>query len=451
MNKTDILIIGGGPAGVVAAVTARKNNPEKKIMLVREEEKEVIPCGIPYIFNRLNSVEKDLMSDKSLNKNNILLLFDRVTKFNPTKKKVFFKKNKELNYEKLILATGSKSSLIPIKGIDKKGVWYIKKDLEYLKKLRKQALKSKNIVIIGGGFIGVELAEELSRIKKLKISIVEKLEHCLITTFDKKFAVAIEEKLKEKGVKIYTNKNIDEIIGRNKAESVKLKDKKIPADLIILSIGAKPNTILAKEAGIKIGKYNGIKVNKYLETNIKDVFAVGDCAETRCLLTKKYIPVMLASTACHEARIAAANLYKKENLIKNTGTLAVFSTSINGLSVGIAGLSERKLKDEKIDILIGESQAMNHHPESLPNTQNIKVKLIFSKTSRKLLGGQVIGPETIGETVNILALAIQKQTTIYDFDTLQIATHPLLTSAPTVYPLIIAAQSALSKMIKIAK
>ncbi len=451
MNKTDILIIGGGPAGVVAAVTARKNNPEKKIMLVREEEKEVIPCGIPYIFNRLNSVEKDLMSDKSLNKNNILLLFDRVTKFNPTKKKVFFKKNKELNYEKLILATGSKSSLIPIKGIDKKGVWYIKKDLEYLKKLRKQALKSKNIVIIGGGFIGVELAEELSRIKKLKISIVEKLEHCLITTFDKKFAVAIEEKLKEKGVKIYTNKNIDEIIGRNKAESVKLKDKKIPADLIILSIGAKPNTILAKEAGIKIGKYNGIKVNKYLETNIKDVFAVGDCAETRCLLTKKYIPVMLASTACHEARIAAANLYKKENLIKNTGTLAVFSTSINGLSVGIAGLSERKLKDEKIDILIGESQAMNHHPESLPNTQNIKVKLIFSKTSRKLLGGQVIGPETIGETVNILALAIQKQTTIYDFDTLQIATHPLLTSAPTVYPLIIAAQSALSKMIRETK
>jgi len=451
MNKTDILIIGGGPAGVVAAVTARKNNPEKKIMLVREEEKEVIPCGIPYIFNRLNSVEKDLMSDKSLNKNNILLLFDRVTKFNPTKKKVFFKKNKELNYEKLILATGSKSSLIPIKGIDKKGVWYIKKDLEYLKKLRKQALKSKNIVIIGGGFIGVELAEELSRIKKLKISIVEKLGHCLITTFDKKFAVAIEEKLKEKGVKIYTNKNIDEIIGRNKAESVKLKDKKIPADLIILSIGAKPNTILAKEAGIKIGKYNGIKVNKYLETNIKDVFAVGDCAETRCLLTKKYIPVMLASTACHEARIAAANLYKKENLIKNTGTLAVFSTSINGLSVGIAGLSERKLKDEKIDILIGESQAMNHHPESLPNTQNIKVKLIFSKTSRKLLGGQVIGPETIGETVNILALAIQKQTTIYDFDTLQIATHPLLTSAPTVYPLIIAAQSALSKMIRETK
>ncbi|MEA2064676.1 MAG: FAD-dependent oxidoreductase, partial [Patescibacteria group bacterium] len=407
-------------------------NPTKKIVLVREKEKSVIPCGIPYIFSRLDSVEKDLMPDKPLEVNKINLLINKITKIDTSNKKVYFENSKQLSYDKLILATGSESTLIPIKGVDKKGVWHIKKDFEYLKKFRKAALNSKNIVIIGGGFIGVELAEELSSIKKLNVSIVEKLEHCLITTFGEKFAILIEEKLKEKGIKIYTNTAVEEITGKDKTEFVKLRNKKISADLVIISVGAKPNINLAKEAGIKLGKYGGIKVNGYMKTNLKDIFAIGDCAETKCLLTKKYIPVMLASTACHEARIAAANLYKKENLIKNDGTLAVFSTLVNGLAIGIAGLNEKRCKDEGFDIVIGKSEALNHHPGTLPNTEKIKVKLIFSRTSDRLLGGQVIGSESIGEMVNILALAIQKETTIYNFDTLQIATHPLLTAAPTI-------------------
>jgi len=268
----------------------------------------------------------------------------------------------------------------------------------------------------------------------------------LSTTFDKEFTVAAEKKLKEKGVKIYTNTTIEEIIGKNEVKSIKLKNKKISADLVIVSIGTKPNSDLAKEAKIKLGKHESIKVNDYMETNIENIFAIGDCAETRCLLTNKFIPVMLASTACHEARITAANLYKKGNLIKNAGTLAVFSTSINGLTMSATGLNEKTAKDVGLEIVVGESESPNHHPGALPNTENIKVKLIFSKSSGKLLGGQITGPESVGEMINILALAIQKETTIYNFDTLQIATHPLLTAAPTIYPLITAAQSVLDKI-----
>ncbi len=447
MIKTDILIIGGGPAGMVAAVTAKKSNPNKKIILAREKPKSVIPCGIPYIFQRLNSVEKNLMPDQPLRDNKIKLLIDRAIKINSRAKKVSFKKNGEIKYEKLILATGSEATTIPLKGIDKKGVWQIKKDFDYLKKLRTAVLKSKNIVIIGGGFIGVELAEELSSIKKINISLVEKLNHCLITTFDKEFAIAAEEKLKAKKVKIYTGATVEEIRGKNKVESVKLNNKKIPADLVIISIGAKPNTNLAKEAGIKIGNYGGIKVNQYLETSAKDIFAVGDCAETKCLSTKKYTPIMLASTACHEARIATANLYQKQKSINNNGTLAVFSTMVDGLTLGITGLNEKKAKDEKLNIVVGTSTAPDHHPGKLPNTSNIKTKLIFSKSSGKLIGGQVSGGVSAGEMINILALAIQEETTVYNFDTLQIATHPLLTAAPTVYPLITAAQAALTKIV----
>jgi len=447
MAKTDIVVIGGGPAGIVAAVNARRNNPTKKIMLVREREKSVVPCGIPYIFRRLDAVEKDVISDKGLEAHKISLLIDRVTSVDPAKKRLSFEKSKGVTYDKVIFATGSESTIIPIKGVEKKGVWHIKKDVAYLKQLRKAVVKSKNIVIIGGGFIGVELAEELSSMKR--VTIIEKLDHCLITTFDEEFAVVAEEKLREKGVKIYTNTAVEEIGGNGKVEFVRIKNKKIPADLVILAIGARPHATLAKEAGLKLGKYGGIKVNAYMETSCKDIFAVGDCAETRSFFIKKYVPVMLASTASFEARIAAANLYKKEKFIKNKGTLAAFSTFVNGVAIGMAGLNEKSAKEEGFDIVIGKSEAPNHHPGTLPKTQTEKVKLIFSRTGT-LLGGQIIGSETVGEMVNVLALAIQKKISLYDFDTLQIATHPLLTSAPTIYPFITAAQSALPRIKKAA-
>jgi NADPH-dependent 2,4-dienoyl-CoA reductase/sulfur reductase-like enzyme len=445
--KTDILIIGGGPAGIVAAITARKNNPSKKITLIREQEKEVIPCGIPYIFNRLNSAEKDLMSDIALKTNKINLLIDEAIEINKTDKKVNLRSGKKINYDKLILATGAKPITIPIKGIDQKGVWWIKKNLEYLKKLRQAVLKSKNIVIIGGGFIGVELAEELSSIKGLNISIIEKLDHCLITTFDKEFAVLAEKKLKQKKVNLYAKFSVEEIIGKNKVEAIKLNDgKTIPTDLIILSIGAKPNVDLAEKAGIKTGDYGGIRVDEFMKTNISDIFAIGDCAETKDFFTGQHIPVMLASTATTEARIAANNLYQLKDLKENKGTISAFSTYINGLVLGGTGLTENRAKKNGFDVVVGISECPNHHPGALPNTENIKVKLIFSKTSKALLGAQIAGPESISEMINILALAIQKKLTVYDFDNLQIATHPLLTAAPTVYPLITAAQSVLAKI-----
>lgn len=446
MIKTDVLIIGGGPAGIVAAVTARRNNPSKRITLIREKKKEIIPCGIPYIFNRLKSVRKDAMPDKPLGANNIDLIIGKAVKINTGDKRVSMKSGREIRYGKLILATGSSPVTVPIDGVEKRGVWRIEKDFGYLEKLRKAVLKSKNIVIIGGGFIGVEIAEELSSIKGLNVNVVEKGGHCLIKTFDREFALAAEKKLKEKGVKIHTNKTVKKITGKGRVESVEMENRKIPADLVILSIGAKPETGLAGEAGIKLGKYGGIKVNKYMETSSRDVFAIGDCAETRCLLTKKHIPIMLASTACHEARIAASNLYRKSDSIKNDGTLAVFSTFLDGLAVGIAGLNEKNAEDKGLDIVTGTAEAPDHHPGTLPGTRTMKAKLIFSRSSGKLLGGQVMGPKGVGEMINILALAIQQETNIYAFDTLQIATHPLLTAAPTVYPLITAAQSALMKM-----
>ena len=448
--KTDILIIGGGPAGVVAGITAKKHYPSKQVTLVRKEEKTVIPCGIPYIFNRLDSVDKNLMPDQSLLNNKINLVIGEVIEIKPKEKQIILKNSDVFDYDKLILSLGSAPQLIPIPGIEKEGVWLVKKDYEYLEKFREAVLKSKNVIIIGGGFIGVEFAEELSGIKNLNISIIEKLDHCLITNLDEEFALAVEEKLKNRGIKIFTGKTIKEIGGKEKTEYVELDNgEKLAADLIILSIGARPNIELAQKTGIKIEEKGGIMVDEYMRTNIPDIFAIGDCAQTRDFITNKNIPIMLASVAATEARIAANNLYQIELIRENKGTIGVFSTFVDGLALGAAGLTEKRAKEEKIDYLVGEAEAFNRHPASLPRTEKIKVKLIFTKSSEGLLlGGEIMGPESVGEMLNILSMAIQQKTSLFDFNTWQIATHPLLTAAPTVYPLIAAAQSAMLKLIK---
>ncbi|MBN1162583.1 FAD-dependent oxidoreductase [Patescibacteria group bacterium] len=446
--NTHVLIVGGGPAGIVSAITAKKNYPTKEVTLIRDKERVLVPCGIPYIFNRLENVEKNTMSDDYIQKNNINLTIGKVQKLNVSDKNVLLENGDVISYEKLIIATGSKPLVSNIKGADKNGVWIIEKDLDYLKKLRESVINnSKNIVIIGGGFIGVEIAEELSNIAGLDITIVERLGSCLATSFDRNFCEMAEQVLKNKGVAIKTNSSVGEIIGETKVEYVVLSSgERIPADLVILSIGARPNIELVKDSEIKTGSFGGIWVDEYMKTNVPDVFAVGDCAETRDFFTGDHVPIMLASKASMEARIAGANLYQLKLIRENKGSLNTFSTYLDGFVFGVAGLTEDKASTLGFEVVIGESVCPNHHPGTLPETHSVTSKLIFMKSSGTLLGAQVMGPENVSELINIAGLAIQNKFTAFDLEFLQVATHPLVTSAPTVYPLIDASIKAISQM-----
>ncbi len=449
--QTDILIIGGGPAGLVAAITAKKTYPTKKITLIRKEEKAVIPCGIPYIFQRLDSVDKDIMGNQPLIDNEINLVIDKVTEINATKKEVLLDQHEKYTYDKLILALGSSSSSINLPGIEKENIWFVKKDYNYLIKFREAVLKSKKITVIGGGFIGVEFAEELSHIPNLDVNLVEKDKHCLANNFDEEFSLAAEKKLTDQGVKLFTQRSVKNIGGKEKVDFIELDNgEKLVSDLVIISIGAKPQIDLAQSAGLVIGDKGFIQVDEYQKTSHPDIFAIGDCSQTKHAVTNKNISIMLASVATNEARIVANNLYQLDLIRKNPGTIGAFSTSINGLFLGATGLTEKMAQAENIDYLIGEAQAPNHHPGTLPNTEKIKVKLLFSHSSENiLLGGEIMGPDSSAEMINILALAVQKKMSLFDFNTWQIATHPLLTAPPTAYPIISAAQSALVKLNKI--
>jgi len=446
-KRTDILVIGAGPAGIISAVTARKYYPDKKITVLKSIKNGVIPCGIPYMFSSLKNPEDNKLGTESLEKNNIEVVVGEAVKINRSEKTIETKDSDKYLYEKLILAVGSDSIVPGIPGIDKKGIYAIYKDMDYLKRLIEEVKKGKDILVLGGGFIGIEFADEISRIEGRNVHLAEVLPNLLANSFDKEFSVFVEERLKAKGVDILTNNRVTEFLGDGKVEGVRFENgREIKVDSVILGIGAIPSTKLAQDAGLDLGKGKGIWVDEYMRTVDPDIFAVGDCAGKRDFYTRRDAPVMLASTATAEARIAGANLYQLKVVRENKGTIAIYSTYIDGLVLGSAGLTENSAKKEGFEVVVGNTEGVDKHPKNLPGVNKIKVKLIFSKQSGILMGGQVAGGMSAGEMINIIGLGIQQRISAIELETLQMATHPYLTSAPTMYPIVLAAQAVSDKM-----
>ncbi len=442
--KYDVLIIGGGPAGLITASTAKKNYQDKSIAIIKKEAVGMIPCGIPYIFGTLKSSDKNILPTKGVENLGVEVITAEVMNVNHEKRVVKTSQG-DIEYEKLVLATGSEPSVPRLNGIELEGVYTVSKYKEYLDKLHEDLKKSEKIVIIGGGFIGVEIADEIRKMGK-RVTLIEMMDHLIPAAFDAEFGKLAEEKLVEHGVEVLTSKKVRELSGFRRVEKVILEDGELPADLVILSTGYKPRVKLAKEIGVKLGETGAIWTDEYMRTSVPDVYAVGDCVEHICFFTRKPGRLMLASTATFEARVAGSNLYKLRVLRTNKGNLGIFSTSIEGLSLGAAGCNEKMIREEGFDVVVGEASGPDRHPGSIPDASKITMKLVFSSESGLLLGGQVAGGKSVGEIVNAIGMAIQKGMTAAELATLQIGTHPLLTPAPTVYPLVVAAENALTKM-----
>ena len=447
MNKeVNVLVIGGGPAGMICALTARQYYPDKRILLMKNIRDAVIPCGIPYMFFSLKDPEENRLGTQNLEKNGIEVVVDEAISIDRANKVVETKNGDRYKYEKLVLATGSHPVVPPIPGIEKKGIYPIYKEMNYLKRVVSEIKSKKNILIVGGGFIGVEFADEISKIEGLNVYVVEILPKLLANSFDEEFSALAEEKLRSKGVNILTNTKVVEFLGGEKIEGVRFEDgREMKVDAVVLGIGAVPNTKLATDAGLDLGKGKGIWVDEYMRTVDPDIFAVGDCAGKRDFYTRKDAPVLLASIATAEARIAGSNLYKLKVIRENKGTIAIYSTYIDGLVLGSAGLTEKNARREGFEIITGVFEGVDKHPPTLPGANKIKIKLIFSKQSGIILGGQVAGGVSCGELINLIGVAIQKRMSFTELETLQMATHPYLTSAPTIYPVVRAAQDAAYK------
>lgn len=445
--KYDILIVGGGPAGIITALTAKSVYPEKSVTVIKDIGDSIIPCAIPYMIHTMSDPQQNIMGNMPLDKAGIEIIVDKVVSLDTKLSTVTLESGQTLSFERLVLATGSKPAEPPIPGIDKSGVFTIEKSLSAMTALRKEAHKAKNVVILGGGFIGAEFADELARDTDVEVHIIEMLPNVLYLAFDDGFCDEIANELIKTGVKIHTNRRAVSIDGSDYVESVTLENgEKIPADMVLIGVGGRPNSDLAEKAGLRITDGGSIWVDSYMKTTVKNVFAVGDCALKRDFFTRKEVPVWLASTATAEARIAGTNIYDIRVIRQIQGTISAFSTKIGEVSFASAGLTCRTCHEEGLRIVWGSAIAPDRHPGALPGASQLHVKLVFADKAGTLLGGQVSGGASVGELINAIAIGIQKQLNVRELDMMQIATHPLLTSSSTVHPLINAAHQALAKL-----
>ncbi|HDS17259.1 MAG TPA: pyridine nucleotide-disulfide oxidoreductase [Proteobacteria bacterium] len=449
--KKDVVIIGGSAAGLMAAVTLRKRNPQKSVTVIRNVVKTPVPCGIPYIYGIMGQVDKDLIPDQGFTDQGIEILQKEVINIDRTRKEVEFSDGERLGYNKLILGTGSKPFTPPLPGIDKVNVFTVRKDPVYLKEIYTALEPSRKVVVIGGGFIGVEMAEQIALMGRRlgaekTVTVVEMLPHCLMLACEEDFCIEIEKELTHLGVNLKTGVQAAELIGQEKVSGVKLADGQLlDADVVIIGIGAQAEIDLALKCGLEADARGGIKVDKYLRTADPDILAAGDCASKFSCITGNPSGIRLASVACSEGMLAAGNLDGPERA--TLGALGAFSTMVGKRAVAAAGLTSRAAAAEGIDFVVGEVTAPNRHPGHLPGSiADMKIKLLFRRDNGVIIGGHVSGGEAASDMVNIIAVAIQARLTAEQLAIMQYATHPLLTSSPLSYHVMLAAENAALKL-----
>jgi len=447
LRKTDVLVIGGSATGLVAAMTAKSNYPDKSVTMIRKEEKVMIPCGIPYIFSTVETTDNNILPDEGLRNLGVEILIDEVLSVDAKEKTCITKNGEKFQFDKLILGIGSMPHIPAwLKGTELKNVFTVPKDKVYLDKIQGKLEGLNKVVVVGAGFIGVEVSDELNKEGK-QVTLVELLPNVLGATFDEEYATVAETMLKERGVTVKTGCGIEEIIGDTEVKQVKLSSGEVlDADAVILSIGYKPNTELAKNMGLELNEYGFIRADQYRRTSIPDIYAAGDCAEKVDFSTGKLSKIMLASTACTEARTAGLNLYELNTFSAFRGTIGIYSTCIGETAFGVAGLIEKQAAKEGFDFITATFTGVNRHPGKIEDAHKETVKLIVSKLSGVILGGQVLGGKDAGELINVIGFAIQNNMTVYDLIMMQIGTQPLLTASPAAYPLIKAAEAAVLKL-----
>ena len=447
MKKYDVIIIGAGPAGIITGTTAKTAYPGKSILMIKEGEKGLVPCGIPYIFHALTGVEQNIMGPKPFIDMGGEVITDKVVDVDVKNSLVKTESGQEFTFEKLVFATGSKV-MVPtfIPGYDLENVFYIKKNYDYIKNLFEVLQTKKNIVVIGGGFIGAEVAEQLALHPDKNVTLVESEEYCFSKAFSRDLSAIATNALTETKVRVLTSTRVEKVNSKNGvAISVMLNTgNTIVCDAVIMAIGYRPNTELAQKAGLELNKRGAIKVDNYERTEIPNICAVGDCSQTTGFLTGRSDTVMLASTATAEARVLGHNLFGVKIRKPFNGTIAVFSTEINGLSMAAAGVNETNAKAANIKLFSAQFSDFDSHPAAFKNTSALTLKLFASPCDGSILGGEVWGGRTAGEIINTISLAIQKGVSVFELISYQIGSHPLLTAAPTKTLIIKAAEKIIA-------
>jgi NADH oxidase (H2O2-forming) len=349
-------------------------------------------------------------------------------------------KTETIPYDSLILATGANSFMPPIKGKEKQGIHSLR-TLEDGEKIE-QAIRNgaKTAVIMGAGLIGLEMAVALTE-RGLKTTVVELLPQILPMMLDADMAKMVQEMLQERGINILTGKGVEEFLGTEKVTGIMAGGEQINADLFISAFGVRANTQLAANAGVALGETKAIKTNARMETNLKDVYAVGDCAEATHIVTQKPALPQLGTVAVRQGKVAGINAAGGYAIF--TGVLGSAVTRLFDMDVGVTGLTENAAQRARIETVTGtiaSKTKADYYPGALP----IKVKLVVEKESQRIIGAQIIGGEEVTQRINAISFAIQKQMTVRELAKADTAYAPPL--CETWEPMVLAAEMVLMKL-----
>jgi NADPH-dependent 2,4-dienoyl-CoA reductase/sulfur reductase-like enzyme len=413
-----IAIIGAVAAGTSAAAKARRTNKDAEIV-VFEKGRDIsyAGCGLPYYISGVTPSRYNLVMNTAQDfkeKYNVdVFLEHEVTKINSEKKNLIYKnlksgKKGEYKFDKLIIATGALPIKPPFEGLDLGNIFTLR-SVESADKI-KDTVKRDDVnqaVIIGAGLIGLEMAESFRELG-MEVTVIE-LQDQVLPPFSKEMAGIVEEHLREKGVKLILGDGVDHFEGTGEVEKVITgSGKEIDADLALLSIGIRANSKLAEAAGVEIGETGAIKVNERLETNLKDIYSAGDCAETTDLLRDKDVWLPLGSTANKQGRTAGENAAGGD--AAHYGILKTGITKVFDLTVARTGLSLEEAEAEGIDAAAVKIKAHNH-AGYYPGTDDIYLRGIFNKKNGVILGAEVIGGDGSDKRIDVLATAIYNQMT----------------------------------------
>ena len=441
-----MVVIGGVAAGMSAAAKARRVNREMEI--VAYEKSGYVSygsCGIPYFIKGDIEDVPDLVvrTPEQFARSGIEVHVHHEVLKVDTKGRTVLIRNLETgqeftdHYDKLILTTGGKATKPPIPGIDLKHIYTLRvvEDAVAVRSfLREQ--KPERAVIVGGGYIGLEMAEALSPYIS-DLTVVEMLPQVL-PNMDEEFATMAAEEIQRNGVKLALESPVEAFDGRDgEVKAVIAGGKTYPADLVILSVGVRPNAALAREAGIALGPTGAVAVNERQETNVPGVYSAGDVAEAHHLVTGKPAYIPLGTTANKQGRIAGENAAGGKATFG--GVVGTAVVKVFGLEVARTGLTVREAEKEGFDAASATIKSISR-AHYYPGHKPLHVKLVFDRGTKRLLGAQMVGQEGAALRIDVLAAALHARWTVRDVGDMDLAYAPPF--APVWDPILIAANVA---------
>ena len=448
--KKRLVVIGGVAAGPKAAAKARRCDPEIEIVLYQEEDDiSYAGCGLPYYISGVIKKRQELISRTpgQFAQEGIRILKNRrIERIDVQNRavsglKIGSEETFTDHFDRLVLAIGAHPIRPKIEGIDLENVFYLRSIFDadaIFERIRSETIR--NVVIAGGGYIGLEMAESLVQLGK-SVTIVE-LAPQILTLFDEDFSGILRQYLEKKGVKIFTSEGIQALRGKEgKVTHVQTVSREIEADVVLMSLGIRPQVELAKQTGLRIGETGALWVDEKMETSAEGVYAAGDCVETTHLVTGKRVWIPLGSTANKQGRVVGVNVCGGNDTFPGVMGTTVFKTfDFNAAKTGLSMRDAEKEGFHPIQAIVRGYDRAHYFPGVKEST----LKVIADRETGRILGGQAIGEGPSDKFIDILAMALHGRMTSKELALVDLAYAPPF--SPVLSPIIVAANVLMNKL-----